>query len=349
LNELVVRLHVQPKYLSDAPVTIAVCFTNQSDDDIFFIRSDTPFGGICPRCFRVMDLSGSKEVLYDGLLIKRGPPRPSTFEFLARQTSIETTIDLGTAYGVSSPGKYSVAYRGNVAFCKTALTGAVLTHWNTERAYSTTEFIHTEPVVFDVVAGSHKRLTLGERNRAAHLLRMPFAKGVAGLGLTAGTPTSPNLPDADPIQAAQITQAHNAGYGLMTSTIGQLANDANYATWFGSYTPDRFNKVTAIYNQMKYNMEGPPMTYSVNGPSCQSDWFAYTTYGSTTIWLCTPFWSAPATGTDSQAGTIVHEHSHCDANTVDVAAGTSACEQLALTDPDSAINNGDNFEYYAGG
>ena len=38
------------------------------------------------------------------------------------------------------------------------------------------------------------------------------------------------------------------------------------------------------------------------------------------MWLCNAFWNAPATGTDSKAGTIVHESMHwniiagCDDN-----------------------------------
>jgi peptidyl-Lys metalloendopeptidase len=61
------------------------------------------------------------------------------------------------------------------------------------------------------------------------------------------------------------------------------------------------------------------------------------------------YWSAPATGTDSQAGTLIHEMSHFTvvAGTDDLAYGQTAAEALATSDPDSAIRNADSHGYFA--
>jgi peptidyl-Lys metalloendopeptidase len=61
------------------------------------------------------------------------------------------------------------------------------------------------------------------------------------------------------------------------------------------------------------------------------------------------YWSAPATGTDSQAGTLIHEMSHFTvvAGTDDLADGQTAAEALATSDPDSAIRNADSHGYFA--
>ena len=61
------------------------------------------------------------------------------------------------------------------------------------------------------------------------------------------------------------------------------------------------------------------------------------------------FWTAPLSGTDLKAGTLIHEMSHFDvvAGTDDVVYGQSAARNLASTDPDLAITNADSHEYFA--
>ncbi|HKX84772.1 MAG TPA: M35 family metallo-endopeptidase, partial [Pyrinomonadaceae bacterium] len=66
------------------------------------------------------------------------------------------------------------------------------------------------------------------------------------------------------------------------------------------------------------------------------------------IYLCNAFWNAPAQGTDSKAGTLVHEMSHFTvvAGTDDHAYGQTACKKLAKR-PQKAIDNADSHEYFA--
>jgi peptidyl-Lys metalloendopeptidase len=67
------------------------------------------------------------------------------------------------------------------------------------------------------------------------------------------------------------------------------------------------------------------------------------------IYVCKVFWQAPLTGTDSKAGTLIHEMSHFDvtAGTDDFVYGQSGAIQLAITNPDNASMNADNHEYFA--
>jgi peptidyl-Lys metalloendopeptidase len=67
------------------------------------------------------------------------------------------------------------------------------------------------------------------------------------------------------------------------------------------------------------------------------------------IWICPAYWSAPDTGTDSKAGTLVHEASHweIDGGTSDYVYGQSDSEKLARNDPSEAIMNAENYEYFA--
>lgn len=67
------------------------------------------------------------------------------------------------------------------------------------------------------------------------------------------------------------------------------------------------------------------------------------------VTLCSLFWSAPATGTDSKAGTLIHESSHFTKNggTDDIAYGQTKAKALAKSSPAQAINNADSHEYFA--
>ena len=67
------------------------------------------------------------------------------------------------------------------------------------------------------------------------------------------------------------------------------------------------------------------------------------------IYVCNAFWSAPMTGTDSKAGTLIHEMSHFNvvAATDDWAYGQTAAKSLASSDPTKALDNADSHEYFA--
>ena len=128
-----------------------------------------------------------------------------------------------------------------------------------------------------------------------------------------------------------------------------MANNARYKEWFGAHTATRFNQVKAVLTKIRDRMKTVTFTYDLSGSGCQSGWYAYTHKGDTTIWFCGQFWAAPATGTDSKAGTMVHEHSHSDAKTDDVTYGTANARSLAISNPNQAVKNADNYEYFAGG
>jgi uncharacterized Zn-binding protein involved in type VI secretion len=66
------------------------------------------------------------------------------------------------------------------------------------------------------------------------------------------------------------------------------------------------------------------------------------------IQLGNPFWEAEAVGPDSRAGTLIHELSHFldIGGTVDHQYGEIFCLGLARYEPDKALFNADNFEYF---
>ncbi|PFH48679.1 hypothetical protein AMATHDRAFT_64907 [Amanita thiersii Skay4041] len=135
------------------------------------------------------------------------------------------------------------------------------------------------------------------------------------------------------------------------SAYSYLANNPSgtrrYTTWFGSFTTARFGIVKDHFLKIGGNNFGS-FTYDC---TCTRDGvYAYVypdRFGQ--MFLCPVFWRAPLTGTDSQAGTIIHESSHYNANggTRDYAYGQQAAQQLAGSNPDQAVLNADSHEYFA--
>ncbi|MDQ2695655.1 MAG: M35 family metallo-endopeptidase, partial [Pseudomonadota bacterium] len=120
-----------------------------------------------------------------------------------------------------------------------------------------------------------------------------------------------------------------------------------YTTWFGVFTSTRFNRVASNFDAIYSAFVNAGITFDCK---CKQNYYAYV-YSNDPykIYLCKVFWQAPATGTDSKAGTLIHEMSHFDvvAGTEDWAYGQTNAKNLAINDPNKAVENADNHEYFA--
>jgi peptidyl-Lys metalloendopeptidase len=122
---------------------------------------------------------------------------------------------------------------------------------------------------------------------------------------------------------------------------------ARYTTWFGVVTQSRYNLATSHFSAISDAMDNAPVTFNC---SCKKRYYAYVYPDQPyTIYLCSVFWTAPMTGTDSKAGTLIHEMSHFTvvADTDDFVYGQTGAMNLAITNPEQAVRNADNHEYFA--
>jgi peptidyl-Lys metalloendopeptidase len=129
---------------------------------------------------------------------------------------------------------------------------------------------------------------------------------------------------------------------------GSPSATPRYTTWFGAFSTANWNTVKSHYTNIKTVFDTKPIVFDC---SCsKKNTYAYV-YPSQPykIYLCGAFWNAPMTGTDSKAGTLVHETSHFSvvAGTQDYAYGQTAAKSLALSNPAQAIMNADSHEYFA--
>jgi peptidyl-Lys metalloendopeptidase len=125
-----------------------------------------------------------------------------------------------------------------------------------------------------------------------------------------------------------------------------VAGTPRYNTWFGAFSAARHATVLDHFQKISSHSF---TQYSYDCTCKDSGVYAYVfpdQFGI--VYLCGAFWNAPLTGTDSKAGTLVHESSHFldNGGTQDVVYGQSGCKALAISDPDHAVQNADTHEYY---
>ncbi|CAF4705681.1 unnamed protein product, partial [Rotaria sp. Silwood2] len=121
-----------------------------------------------------------------------------------------------------------------------------------------------------------------------------------------------------------------------------------YKTWFGRFMLNNWNTQKIHFRNIKNALSSKRITFDCG---CNElSFYAYVYRDQPyIIHLCPLFWSTPMTGTDSKAGTLIHEASHFSVvvGTSDHAYGQMASISLALNTPSKAIMNGDSHEYFA--
>ncbi|KAF8583581.1 peptidyl-Lys metalloendopeptidase [Ramaria rubella] len=123
-----------------------------------------------------------------------------------------------------------------------------------------------------------------------------------------------------------------------------------FTTWFGSFTDENYNIILDHFTSLSGTGSFTSWSYDCACENADDDTFAYVfpdNYGE--VFLCPQFFAAPLIGTNSKAGTLVHESTHftATAGTKDFAYGQQDCESLAQSLPDKAIQNADSHEYFA--
>ena len=277
------------------------------------------------------------EVGFQGAMIKRGAPTAEDFAILRAGRSYRSIVELGTAYDLSKAGHYTVTYAAPLQYASLS-GGARLQQRN------------GLPMV---AQGAPIRLVL---DQIVPGQRATFPNGGR---ITPVLPANPELSDVTGIStvacsASQITTIGNAvlsarayserakGY-LNAGTTG-----ARYTTWFGAYTSSRYATAQQHFTTIDNAMDQTGGQVTINC-GCNTNDFAYVYKNQPyQIFVCNAFWSAALVGTDSKAGTLIHEMSHFTvvADTDDHAYGQWLAQNLAINNPTQALDNADSHEYF---
>lgn len=286
------------------------------------------------RQFRVT--RNGAPVAYEGRMVKRGRPEAADFVVIRPRQSITTVIDLSSSYDMSVTGAYQVELATPLQHASTA-DGAMLHEAGGQ------PMLLRSPALRLWVDGSDQ---LGAAKQGGNA-----GKGKPGGG---GNTVVDGISyrGCSTTQISTLGDAVAAARGYSENAKGYLAGNntgPRYTTWFGAVTSNRYNTVEQNFGAIDAAMDRSDGSITLDC-GCNQRYYAYV-YPNRPyeIYVCKAFWSAPLTGTDSKAGTLIHEMSHFDAvaGTDDVVYGQSGAKNLAISDPDSAVRNADSHEYFA--
>jgi peptidyl-Lys metalloendopeptidase len=293
----------------DAAVTVT--FTNVGTRAARLLEWDLPGEGVREGRFEVM-LNG-EDVAYVGPHIKYAKPTEADYVTLAPGQSLTRTMELSGHYNLEKSGSYTLRYDlGAHGGEKGALASNDVTVWIEGRA-----------------------------SRVPQMEAMDVqAQALSTTGCTS-------------TQTSSITTAFSSAKTYSSGALSYLTNhtspstSARYKTWFGTYSSTNWSTAKSHFSAINSAFNNQAVVVSC---ACTSSAYAYVYPAQPyKIYVCNAFWNAPNTGTDSKAGTLVHEMSHFNvvAATDDHAYGQSAAKNLAISSPTRALDNADNHEYFA--
>ncbi len=333
---------------SAAPVSLRFELTNVGKTDCYVLTWFTPLEGINSDCLSIKR-NGKTKVSYDGPILKRGTPEARDFLIIRAGQTIAADVDVSESYDVSRPADYQVALNiKGLEHCPVAAPkGKIATQIGTSPTVE--HRLVGKSIVFKVSKGAGRHLTRGQLARQVSKPEATSESPFGGAFPATAPPLTPRILGGTAAQRAQLSKAHRDGFNLCAMALNELAETERYREWFGTFSSRRFSKVKNTYSRIVQQMQSHRYVYDLRGARCPRGAFGYTFKNSKTIWLCGGFWNATAMGADSKAGTIIHEHSHCDARTEDLTFGQARARALAAKSPNKAVTNADNYEYYATG
>lgn len=331
-NPLRVSIAAATGSASDFLGSVEVTVTNTSRHTVRVPRWQLPSDFIEAKVFEIT--RDGQPVQYEGPMIKRPLPQAADFAILRAGESLRVMVDLSAAYDLSRTGDYTVTYKVPLQFASLS-TGETL-------KYANGHPMMAQSVPLKLwVDGSDQ---LGAMKAGTSQKGKPGGGGSVVNGVSyVGCSTTQINTLGSAINAARNYSENAKGY-LNASTVGP-----RYTTWFGAYTSSRYNTAEQHFVDIDAAMDQSSGQVTVNC-GCNQSYYAYV-YPTRPyeIFVCRAFWNAPLTGTDSKAGTLIHEMSHFNvvAGTDDVVYGQAGAKNLASTNPDGALNNADNHEYFA--
>jgi len=300
--------------LDHAPAKVSIEFTNSAPYSLALLRWQLPFDDrFGSDSFHI--LYNGKPITYLGPKVKYAEPEAIDYITIGANESLSASVVLSNNYDFSQPGHYDVVFVANVLDYVAESDFGVIPHPRKE---------------FSPLVGI-----------LSNSLQIITTSSLVPMGLRAVYPCSSN--EVNQINAAAASQKTMIRYAVDRIYEG---DSSTYLEWFGTYTSSRWSIVRDGIDAIEQN--------SVVGYKCddRSGVYAYVypTDKTHQIYLCGAFWPSPvAGGFDTKAGTLIHELSHFNdlVATDDWVYGTNGARNLARTEPARAVNNADNFEYFA--
>lgn len=274
-----------------------------------------------------------RPVEYLGAHYKRRAPLAEDLVALAPGKSITRRVRIGDMYDMSQSGNYMIRFRADADH---VMHGSSFAGRSADAAR----------LEQDVVSND---VSLWVEGRRSPMLEL---EAQSRLSLLASTASLSYASNCTTTQKSTISTAFNSAKTYANSVVSYLGGTpratTRFTTWFGTYSTTNWGTIKTQFTNIKGALDTKPVVVDC---SCKdAGTFAYV-YPSQPykIYVCGAFWKAGNTGTDSRAGTLIHELSHFTviAGTQDYAYGQTAAKNLAKTDAAKARKNADSHEYFA--
>lgn len=308
----------QTEFNASQDVLVSVTFSNPDRNSVRILKWFTPVDGVEEPLFTIK--RNGESISYTGAIYKRPAATGQDYITLKAGESITRVVNLGDYYDLSETGQYEVFY-------------AVAS--------------------FDLFNEKSNSFKIKDSLSSSSL----FLKVDGRAGKGKPTPPPPPPPGGNTFEACTVSQqsdlnaaraeATNYASNSKTYLAGNNGNGLRYLTWFGPFSSSRYNTVKTHFDALYTAWNSAGVNFNCG---CKQNYYAYVYPNQPyNIYLCKVFWTAPLSGTDSKAGTLIHEMSHfyVVASTDDFVYGQTGAKNLAITNPDNAINNADNHEYFA--
>jgi peptidyl-Lys metalloendopeptidase len=271
-------------------------------------------------------------------MIKRSAPTEADFVVLRPGESKLVSVDLSQAYDLSKGGEYTVQFRAFLQGARGS-NGRMVAARNGGLAK-----LESAPLRLWVDASNSLNQLKPGSGRVGAQAKPGSGTGTVVNGVSFVGCSSTQISGAGQAVVDARAYSENAKGYLNTGTAGP-----RYTTWFGAYNSTRYGTAKSHFTSIDSAMDQSGGQVKINC-GCNQSYYAYV-YPTRPyeIFVCRAFWTAPATGTDSKAGTLIHEMSHFNATaaTDDHVYGQAGAKSLAISDPAAALDNADNHEYFA--
>ena len=313
--------HNKTTFSAAEDIMFQVSITNPGNDPIKILRWLTPLDGVKGPLF-IVSRDGNP-VEYLGPIYKRAAPTEQDYTTLTPGETLASEVNLSTLYDFSTSGNYKISFQvdSKNLYLKSSRQQKTL--------YKSGEL-------------TSNTLELSVEKHSVPALPMIDIQAAVG---------SNSFNNCSPSRQTDLINARSAASTYANEVVSYFSaynHGMRYSTWFGTYDLTRYNTVSSHFSAIRNAMDTASMNFdcTCTDPSVYAFVNPALPYN---INLCGAFWSAPTMGTDSKAGTLIHETSHfyVVAGTDDYAYGQSASQALAVNNPASAIMNADSHEYFA--
>jgi peptidyl-Lys metalloendopeptidase len=324
---------VKGEFKKTEPVEIRFMITNTTDKQVNILKWHTPLEGFNANIFLVK--RDGTPVNYIGRVVKRGTPQPEDYVSIAPGETVTTVVDISSAYEIYERGEYSVEFKSRIFD---------IGHDSVAKLAAKTFFM-PKPISSNTI--SFRLPEAKERPIQKTLLTMEQIKAKTPVFKNCSQTQQNTINSTDGNARSFSASSYST---LTTTTTTSRPSCERYTYWFGTYDGTRYDTTTNHFLSIRDAFANQTVTYNCACDPGLANAYAYVYPDSPyEIFLCNAFWNAPATGTDSQFGTLVHEMSHFNVvvSTDDHVYGQVGAHNLATTNPSNAIDNADNHEYFS--